>query len=304
MATEKKVEFLTIDGLMLRGILFEAQQKGGGVVLSTGFNCVKEMLGQTQLARAFQDAGITALLYDPRTTGESDGQPRNHIQPYKQVEDISDAITYLASLPIVDPNFIGVWGMSLGGATTLCAASFDRRAKFVIAICPAAGYQFSEERLLKVLEKCFQDRESQINGNEPFMIPLVNTDGINPAGCSFGNEMEVGKAARFAQAHLDLALGWPNKTTIQSYHQLMMWTPWPTWKHLDQTPTMFIVPEFDRVCPVESQKRHFEQLKCPKRLILAPDSGHFDVLTNTRSAEIIEEQIRFIMDVFHEKFKE
>jgi alpha/beta superfamily hydrolase len=77
------------------------------------------MLGVPEAARAFQNAGITALIYDPRSVGQSDGTPRNDINPLKQVEDYSDALTFLGSLKSVDQNRMAIWGISLSGAVQL-----------------------------------------------------------------------------------------------------------------------------------------------------------------------------------------
>lgn len=88
------------------------------------------------VAEQFQLLGITALIYDPRSPGTSEGTPRNEIDPMKQVEDYSDAFTFLSTLLVVDSDRIGFWGMSFSGTIALCAAALDKRAKFVIAICP------------------------------------------------------------------------------------------------------------------------------------------------------------------------
>lgn len=62
------------------------------------------MLGLPTTAVAFQAAGITALTYDPRGVGLSDGFPRNDINPFREVDDMSDAMIFLSSHPSVDPR--------------------------------------------------------------------------------------------------------------------------------------------------------------------------------------------------------
>lgn len=64
------------------------------------------MVNLPDVAEGFQRAGITALIYNPRTTGLSDGMPRNGMDPMKQVENYSDALTFLADHPMVDRNRI------------------------------------------------------------------------------------------------------------------------------------------------------------------------------------------------------
>ena len=261
------------------------------------FNCVKEMLGLPEAARAFQDAGITALIHDPRSVGQSDGNPRNDVDPFRQVGDYSDALTFLGSLHSVDPNRMGVWGISLSGAVALCATSFDKRAKLVIAVCPAAEYRYNHDKLPKVLAKCFQDRQSQVKGNPPFYLPMLSDSGENPAGFEFGFERE--KAAQMVAAGnegKELAPGHVNRTTVQSYHKLMMWQPWSMWKYLDPTPVMFIVPEDDNLCPAEVQMRHFLALTGPKRSHIQAGRGHMDILEGDSFADLMALQIQFIRD--------
>lgn len=52
------------------------------------FNCVKEML-LPDVAEYFQHLGYNVLLYDGRSIGASDGEPRNQLNPYQMAEDLS-----------------------------------------------------------------------------------------------------------------------------------------------------------------------------------------------------------------------
>lgn len=129
------------------------------------------MVNLPDVAEGFQQAGITALIYNPRTTGLSDGMPRNDIDPMKQVENYSDALTFLAHHPMVDRNRMASSGVSFAGTVSLCAASLDKRAKLFIAVCPMTRVEYIPELLPKVLEKCMKDRESQLKGKPPVLSP-------------------------------------------------------------------------------------------------------------------------------------
>ena len=52
------------------------------------FNCVKEIL-LPEIAERFQSAGYNAVIYDPRSIGDSDGLTRNNINPLQQAEDLA-----------------------------------------------------------------------------------------------------------------------------------------------------------------------------------------------------------------------
>lgn len=54
--------------------------------------CPKEIFA-VAIASWFGRNGVTALVYDARTIGESDGLPRTDLDPQKMAEDNSDAVT-------------------------------------------------------------------------------------------------------------------------------------------------------------------------------------------------------------------
>lgn len=262
-------------------------------------------MGLPTTALALQTAGITVLLFDPRGVGRSDGEPRNDINPFREVDDISDAITFLASHPAVDGRAsLGVWGMSLGGATAMCAAALDPRARFVVAVCPAVEYQYTQDRakLRGVLSKAAKDRESRIKGNDAFYVPMLSSKGENPAGFNLGTDREA--AMRMVKA-LDLeddlrqSLGpnHVNRTTLASYRNLLMWQPRHMWQYLDSTPVLMVVGEQDQLVGRDKLVEHFDSLPGPKRLHIQPQAGHMDILEGPSQASVNEVQVAFVKDV-------
>ena len=89
------VAFRTTDGTTLRG--WHYLPKGSGrfptIVMAHGFSAVKEMY-LDKYAEAFAKAGFACVVYDNRNFGASDGEPRQEIDPWLQVRDYSDAITF------------------------------------------------------------------------------------------------------------------------------------------------------------------------------------------------------------------
>ncbi|KAK2745951.1 hypothetical protein FQN55_006023 [Onygenales sp. PD_40] len=288
------VEFPTIDGLTLRGWLYPAESRGPAIIISPGFNCVKEMF-VPEVAEQFQLANITALIYDPRSLGESDGEPRNEVDPVMQVSDFSDALTYLKTLPIVDPSAIGFWGISLGGTVALCAASLDTRVKLCIAVCPNADLEPTLEMLPRVLAKCMQDRESRMEGNPPAFLPVLTDQGYNPAGMGIG----VGKEEfdYMINAKKRGALRYENRTTLQSYYKMIAWQPSAIMKHMSSTSVLMIVAEKDMVCSPESQLALFETFPEPKEVHVAKGKGHLSVLSGEDGHALAELQVKFVRNV-------
>ena len=109
----RDIEF-DAEGVTLRGWFYAAEGSvsGATVVMAHGFSAVKEMYLDS-FAEAFAAAGLNALVFDNRCFGASEGEPRQEIDPWAQVRDYRHAITYLHTVPEVDPGRIGIWGLSL-----------------------------------------------------------------------------------------------------------------------------------------------------------------------------------------------
>jgi pimeloyl-ACP methyl ester carboxylesterase len=255
---------------------------------------VKDTGGLPGVAEAFQAAGITALLFEPGSIGDSDGDPRNDIDPFRQMSDYSDAFTYLSTLSNVDPQKVGLWGYSLSASVALSTAAFDKRAKFVIAVCAVAEYHFDKAKMDKVLRLCFKDRESQVKGNPPFYIPMIDKSGENPAGIDFG--LDPVRASRWATEAANLVAGHDIKTTVQSYHKISMWHPSTMWKHVDLTPILFLVPEEDNVCPPELQLKAFEEFKGPKKCHRQAGTNHMNFFEGRDISGLMALQAQFVRD--------
>ena len=213
-----------------------------------------------EVAEAFQLAGVTALIYDPRNTGTSDGVPRQEIDPLKQAEDYSDALTYLAGLPFVDPKQISFWGFSFAGQACLTAAALDKRANKAIAICPLTDFTFGGKRA-KVLAKAMKDRESQIAGNPPFCLPVLTEKGENPAG--FGGNPEADDYGKILNAH-KAAPNYRNSTTIQTYYKIAAWHPFEYVKQISSTPVLVVSAADDRISLAENQRKMLLSVSGPK----------------------------------------
>ncbi|KAF4630890.1 hypothetical protein G7Y89_g7241 [Cudoniella acicularis] len=295
MENHKDVKFKTLDGLTLRGWLYPAMTRGSAIILTPGFNCVKEMF-IPEVAEQFQAAGITALIYDPRKTGTSDGEPRNEIDPMKQVEDYSDALTFLSTLPIVDPNCIGFWGMSFSATIALCAAALDKRAKFVISVCPLIpfghGVEHTIEKFSVILAKTMKDREFQLKGNKPFYLPLLTDKGENPAGIGIWTDKETLEYISTAKERV--ASSFESRITIQTYYKMVMWQPSGLMKYVWPTPVMFVVPELDKVSSPKEQISLFDSLSEPKKLHMAEGKGHLNVLSGDDSPILMKLQVDWL----------
>lgn len=118
------VEFNAVDGTTLAAWLFTSPIDGAAgpmpaITMSHGFSATRHHAIEP-IARKFAEAGFVVLLHDHRNFGGSGGSPRHDIDPWRQIEDWRQAITYLESLDIVDCSRIGLWGTSFSGGHASC----------------------------------------------------------------------------------------------------------------------------------------------------------------------------------------
>ncbi|KAI1415347.1 DltD N-terminal domain protein [Hypoxylon sp. FL1857] len=293
--SSEPVEFKTLDGLILRGTLYPASNHGPAIIMTPGFNFTRETL-LPKVAQYFQKEGITALVYDPRSVGSSDGSPRNNIDPALQTADYHDALTYLKSNVRIDSSRIAFWGFSFSGAVALAAAALDTRVRLVLAVCPLTTWDLSASKRRSVLSKAMQDRESQLSGNPPFRIPMITEKGENPAGFGIGvGKAELDSVIHFQERLPDLEL----HTSIQTYYNITAWSPFKMLRLLSSTPVMLITPEHDRISPAVQQKELiFNRIDGPKRMYLVYGRGHMDVLDGETFFSTMAAQLEFINQHF------
>jgi dipeptidyl aminopeptidase/acylaminoacyl peptidase len=106
-------------------------EKVPGIVTANPITSVKQIVLPNYAERLAQ-AGFATLVFDYRGWGFSGGEPRNHIAPYNQVQDVKDAITWLQHQPEIDQERIGGLGVSMGGAHMLYLATLDNRLDAIV----------------------------------------------------------------------------------------------------------------------------------------------------------------------------
>ena len=128
---------VTIDsnGLSLFGIIHtpETNSPGPAVLMLHGLGGthIESHLIYTKAARALASRGITALRFDFRGSGNSQGDFMN-TTPQGEIDDANAALDFLMSQPEVDRSRIGVLGLSMGGFVAACLAGQRQEVKALV----------------------------------------------------------------------------------------------------------------------------------------------------------------------------
>ncbi|TRZ45111.1 alpha/beta hydrolase [Robertkochia solimangrovi] len=132
--SQQKISYKnTNNGILMSAYLdlpndFDKNKQYPALVITHPGGGVKEQTAGIY-GRKFSEHGFVTIVTDASYQGESGGEPRQLENPYIRTEDISSAIDYLTTLPYVDNERIGAWGICAGGGYTVNAAINDKRIK-------------------------------------------------------------------------------------------------------------------------------------------------------------------------------
>jgi uncharacterized protein len=128
---------VTLAGHLYRPTGLADTERTPAVALCGPISSVKEQT-LPHYAERLADAGYTALTFDPRNLGESEGEPRSHYDPNLVTADFANAVNYLLTRADVDPDRVAVVGVCMGGGYAVSTGARDKRLKAVVSI--AGGY--------------------------------------------------------------------------------------------------------------------------------------------------------------------
>jgi fermentation-respiration switch protein FrsA (DUF1100 family) len=126
--------------------------------------------------------GFVVVVYDSSYQGASGGEPRLLEDPAARVEDARCAADFLTTLPYVDVERMGVFGICAGGGYALAVAQTERRFKAVAGVSATPmgeaarsmfGQPIPDAELIKTLEAAARQRTAEASGENPVYVPFV-----------------------------------------------------------------------------------------------------------------------------------
>lgn len=288
--TQRDVEF-TSGGETVRGDLLLPEGDGPFpiVVMAGGWCYVKE-LRQPQYAQEFIKRGFAALIFDYRRMGASDGQPRQHIEPWDQIEDYKNAITHVSNLPEIDAGRIGIWGISYSGGHVLIVAATDPRVKSVVSNVPVIDgnetmwrmHGTVRFRMLKAL--IAEERIKRTESGTHSYMPMSGTPTGPDDVLSVWPDDDVKTV--FEELKATQAPRHEHRNTIASTERLMEYNAAPYAKRLLNIPTMMIVADGDDITMWDQEIAAFDAIPSSrKELVVLPSIDHMTLYSNVTALD-------------------
>jgi pimeloyl-ACP methyl ester carboxylesterase len=287
----KDIEFKS-EGVTVRGD-FYIPEKGKApypaLVMAGGWCYVKEIV-MPHYAKFFLDEGIACLLIDYRTFGVSDGEPRQHLDPWKQIEDYKNAVSFAETLPEIDPTRVGVWGISYSGGHALIVGATDPRVKCIVSMIPVIdGYEFIKHAhgtlgFRRITRALLEDRKKRFeNPSKRGYIPMSAVDPDKTL-CSlpWPEVYEV-----FTQIQKTEAPRHEHRNTIESVELCMSYTVLPYLNRILDTPTIMIVAEGDDLTQWDQEINAFSKIASQeKKLYIVPKTTHMTLYSDQARLEM------------------
>ena len=299
--TRRDIDIPLPDGVTLRGWHY-AQAKAGApvIVMSHGFGAVKEM--QLDLiADVFAAGGLNCVVYDHRNLGASGGEPRHHIDPWQQIADCREVVTFARNLSGVDGARLGIWGTSYSGGHALVMGATDRRIRAVVSQgATISGHRTSLRRFPgdswgKMAERFAKDRDAVFKGAPMAvgaMMPDVTAEDIARNDIAIDDARPGNSSADWVRATPPEKLtGWGNKLTLRSLELYRTYEPGAYVAHISPTPLLMITTDNDTVTPTDEILAAYNRALEPKRLVMLK-GGHCDLYA-CRRTEAVQAALAF-----------
>jgi fermentation-respiration switch protein FrsA (DUF1100 family) len=278
--------FFQSEGLKVIGNLFRPENYEGNssllpaVLVAGAMTGIKEQVAGSYAERIAKSGFVTLAIHH-RHFGESEGEPRQHEDPAKKMEDFKNAISFLSTIEDIDREKIGACGISMGGGYMLQLAAFDRRIKAVSIVASGLNLgdtlveMLGKEGFINSLKEQNKARQKHYETGEVQYIPAVATDN-KPAAMTGDEPFEYYGTSRAWSP------GWVNRYTTESIENLMSYNAVTYAHHVSPTPLLIVHGRKDRYCLPKFAQQVYDEAGEPKEIMWLDTSNHIDLYDNDK----------------------
>src|SRR5206468_66816 len=230
------------------------------VITCSGYQGLK-VIHPARFARALVPDGYVCLAFDYRGFGGSDGK-RGRLVPQEQAEDVRAAVSFLETVPEVDPDAIALVGWALGGGVAIAAAADDTRVRSVVGINAIGDgersirFMHDDGGWQRLLDRIESDRGRRATlGISELVHPfeIVRLDAVTK---------------EYVDAELYRAAGFGSDVSLESADYLFRFRPAAVVDRIAPRPLLLIHGEKNELHSPEESRDLYARAREPKRLVL------------------------------------
>lgn len=257
------------------------------IVMAHGFGAIRAA-GLYDFAERFVKAGYAVFLFDYRSFGDSEGEPRHWVSPRRHLQDWSAALAHVRKLPQVDASRVILWGSSFSGGHVLQTAAEDGNVAAVIAQVPHVSGLASVSKvplssLVKLSVAALRDVAGSLVG-KPYYSRIVGKPGELAA-------MSTPEAWDGYMALFPEGVRWENKVLSRIFLELPLYSP-GRYASRVKAPTLVVAGRQDSVTPPKAAQR--AAAKLPQGEFELLDSNHFQPYVDEMFEKNIGLQLSFL----------
>lgn len=238
-----------------------------GIVVVGPASSVKGQV-PTVYAERLAALGYAALAFDHSTYGESEGWPRSDEDPFAKIEDVKNAVTFLARHRTINADRLAAVGVCAGGGYAPAAAVADRRIK---AVATASGLTDLRATIKDVgdwrsaMAAAGHAREEYARSGRPAYIPFLADGELDPWREN---------AKKFYLTDRNKDPNWRNETLLWSYDKMIQFSAIDAADLLTPTPLLLIAGS--KAETLDHSERLYQRAQNVKELHVIDGGTHFD----------------------------
>jgi hypothetical protein len=241
-------------------------------------------------AEAFAAAGISALVFDYQNLGVSDGDNRQHLDPWAQVRDYRNALSFLEGHASIDSDRLGVWGISYSGGHVMILGATDPRVKCLVSQIPVVdGFENMRRAhgsigYRRLWQEILDDRALRYDKpGQRLHIPHATAEPAQDLGTwPFPETYHTFKALQETEAPL-----YQNSSTVESVDLLLEYDIIPFARRVYDIPSLVIVAEGDDITLWDLEIGAYNALPtAKKKLVTLPHTSHMTLYSDQSKLQI------------------
>lgn len=266
----------------------DAKKNPPVVIMAHGFGA-ERTFRLPAYAEKFAEAGLAVFLFDYRCFGQSEGIPRNYVDPTRHLEDWRQALIHIRSMPDVDTDKIALWGTSFSGGHIMVTAAKDQDISAIVAQVPFVD-AISSTRLMGwkyVMEATahgLKDLARIMSFQEPHYVKIAGTPDEFAV-------MNTPDAYEGVMKILPENTAWNNQCPARILLRAAAYRP-TAFASKIRCPALIQVALKDSL--IEARAVVAAARKIPKAELVEYDIGHFDIYTGKMFEEAAAAQIQFL----------
>ncbi|ART93971.1 hypothetical protein FBY50_1561 [Zymomonas mobilis] len=284
----RKVVFLTQYKTKIAANLFTPSQidlnkHHSAIIVGHPMGATKEQSANLY-ATKMAEQGFVTLSFDLPFWGESEGQPRNAVEPELYAEAFSAAVDYLGIQSFVNRNAIGAIGICGSGSFVISAAKIDPRLKAIATISMydmgsvirnGLRHSISEEQRKEIINKAALQRWNEAEGGKIEYTGGTDNQLTRNSSAIQREFYDFYRTPRGQYTPSKITADLTTHPTLTSNVKFMNFYPLNDIEIISPRPLLFI--SGDKAHSKEFSEEAYQRAAEPKELFWVAGAGHVDL---------------------------